>query len=95
MSKVIILDCKHCFLNLMTNAIHYSGEETTITIQLRQRSSIIEVEVIDQGIGILKQIFRIFSSAFIEWIKQDHDTRVEQDLDYLSCYQLLRRMEEV
>ena len=38
----------------MTNAIHYSGEETTITIQLRQRSSIIEVEVIDQGIGIPK-----------------------------------------
>lgn len=45
---------QHCFLNLMTNAIHYSGEETTITIKLRQRSSIIEVEVIDQGIGIPK-----------------------------------------
>ncbi len=43
---------QHCFLNLLTNAIHYSGEETTITIKIKQRASNIEVQVIDQGIGI-------------------------------------------
>ena len=43
---------QHCFLNLLTNAIHYSGEDTTITIRIRQRGSNIETQVIDQGIGI-------------------------------------------
>lgn len=43
---------QHCFLNLITNAIHYSGENTAITIKLRHHSSTVEIEVIDQGIGI-------------------------------------------
>lgn len=43
---------QHCFLNLLTNAIHYSGEQTTITVKIKQRTSNIEVQVIDQGIGI-------------------------------------------
>ena len=43
---------QHCFLNLLTNAIHYSGEDTTITIRIRQRGSNIETQVIDQGLGI-------------------------------------------
>ncbi len=43
---------QHCFLNLLTNAIHYSGEDTTITIKIKQCGSNIETQVIDQGIGI-------------------------------------------
>ena len=40
------------FLNLLTNAIHYSGDETTITICLMKEKRNIEIKVIDQGIGI-------------------------------------------
>lgn len=43
---------QHCFLNLLTNAIHYSGEETTITIKIKKRTSNVEIQIIDQGIGI-------------------------------------------
>ena len=55
---------QHCFLNLLTNAIHYSGEDTTITIKIKQNDLNVEVQVIDQGIGIpatdLPHIFERF-----------------------------------
>lgn len=53
-----------CFLNLLTNAIHYSGENTTITIQVKLVANAYQIKVIDEGVGIpstdLPHIFERF-----------------------------------
>ena len=53
-----------CFLNLLTNAIHYSPDETQIQIKVSEKSTFIEISVIDHGIGIppedLPHIFERF-----------------------------------
>ena len=55
---------QHCFLNLLTNAIHYSPDETQIQIKVSEKSTFIEISVIDHGIGIppedLPHIFERF-----------------------------------
>ena len=55
---------QHCFLNLLTNAIHYSPDETQIQIKVAEKSTFIEISVIDHGIGIppedLPHIFERF-----------------------------------
>lgn len=55
---------QHCFLNLLTNAIHYSPDETQIQIKVAEKSTFIEISVIDYGIGIppedLPHIFERF-----------------------------------
>ena len=55
---------QHCFLNLSTNAIHYSPDETQIQIKVSEKSTFIEISVIDHGIGIppedLPHIFERF-----------------------------------
>lgn len=43
---------QHCFLNLLTNAIHYSGEGTVITIKVKSYGDNYQIKVIDQGVGI-------------------------------------------
>ncbi len=42
---------QHCFLNLLTNAIHYSPDETQIQIKVSEKSTFIEISVIDHGIA--------------------------------------------
>ena len=44
-----------CFLNLITNAIHYSPEDTMIRVDLDVDGGYVVVKVIDQGIGIPKR----------------------------------------
>lgn len=55
---------QHCFLNPLTNAIHYSPDETQIQIKVAEKSTFIEISVIDHGIGIppedLPHIFERF-----------------------------------
>ncbi len=58
------IQLKHCFLNLLTNAIHYSSEHKTITVKLMVNEDNVTAQVIDEGIGIpavdLNHIFERF-----------------------------------
>ena len=45
---------EQCFLNLVTNAIHYSPDETEIWIEFERDGNEIVIKVIDTGIGIPK-----------------------------------------
>ncbi len=56
---------KNILINLITNAIKFSGEDTTIQINVLAEKDIIFFEVIDQGIGIPKDEFdHLFSSFY-------------------------------
>jgi len=46
---------QQCFLNLLTNAIHYSSNQTVITVKLKKEKKAITIQVIDQGIGIAEK----------------------------------------
>jgi two-component system sensor histidine kinase SenX3 len=51
--------------NLVENAIAYSGENTTVSLTLRQDEDRIEIDVTDQGIGIAPQdVDRIFERFY-------------------------------
>lgn len=58
------IQLQHCFLNLLTNAIHYSGEGTVIKIKVKSYADSYQIKVIDQGVGIptvdLPHIFERF-----------------------------------
>lgn len=58
------IQLRHCFLNLLTNAIHYSGEGTVMTLKVKEYGQHYQVKVIDQGVGIpaadLPHIFERF-----------------------------------
>ncbi|HAX72062.1 MAG TPA: two-component sensor histidine kinase [Firmicutes bacterium] len=45
---------KHCFGNLLANAIHYSSENTVIQINVSESEDCIIIDIIDEGIGIPK-----------------------------------------
>ena len=74
---MVILDPKllrHILINLLTNAIKFSGENTTITISVTTQKSEIFIRIIDQGIGIPvkdhKKLFtRFFRSSNVENIQ--------------------------
>jgi len=55
------------FLNLITNALKFSPEKGVITINLSEKDSFIELDVIDQGSGIdkevLKRLFKRFNHS--------------------------------
>ena len=51
--------------NLIDNAINYSGDSTTVTINTEVQGDIVEIQVIDQGIGIAESdIDRIFERFY-------------------------------
>jgi two-component system sensor histidine kinase SenX3 len=51
--------------NLVENAIAYSGEDTTVSITLRQDDNWVEIDVADQGIGIAPHdVDRIFERFY-------------------------------
>ncbi|MBG0566914.1 sensor histidine kinase [Actinoplanes aureus] len=51
--------------NLVENAIAYSGEDTKVSLTMRQRDEWIEIDVADQGIGIAPQdVDRIFERFY-------------------------------
>jgi len=49
------LRLEQCFLNLLTNAIHYSPEMTRIEIMMQKIKEIIEIKIKDYGTGIPKK----------------------------------------
>ncbi len=56
---------KNILINLITNAIKFSGDQTTITIKCRLNHEIAEISVSDEGIGISKEDQQhLFSSFF-------------------------------
>ena len=56
---------KHIIANLLSNALKYSGERSTVTLKLSAENGLLEVEVIDQGIGIpLEEQKNMFSKFF-------------------------------
>ena len=51
--------------NLVENAIAYSGEDTTVSLAMRQDDDWIEIDVTDQGIGIAPHdVDRIFERFY-------------------------------
>jgi two-component system sensor histidine kinase SenX3 len=51
--------------NLIENAINYSSEKTKVTISTRLVDDVVEVSVVDQGLGIAdKEIERIFERFY-------------------------------
>ncbi|WP_225901179.1 cell wall metabolism sensor histidine kinase WalK [[Leptolyngbya] sp. PCC 7376] len=56
---------KQVFINLIDNALKYSPEHTTVTVELRQLSKHVEVDISDQGDGIpLMDQARIFDRFY-------------------------------
>ena len=52
-------------LNILSNAIHYSGEKTTIKIYVKRLSQKVEIKIEDNGIGISEEDQkRIFTKFF-------------------------------
>lgn len=52
---LVTLDAKlirHILVNLISNAIKYSAENTTITVEITSRNHKVSIQVSDQGIGI-------------------------------------------
>ena len=58
---------KQIFYNLVSNAIKFSGQNTTLKIAIKNNSNSIQVDVSDQGIGVaekdLKNIFEKFQQV--------------------------------
>ena len=56
---------KQVFINLIDNAIKYSPENASVTVELRQLSNHVEVDITDQGDGIpLVDQARIFDRFY-------------------------------
>jgi two-component system sensor histidine kinase SenX3 len=61
--------------NLVENAIAYSPEETTVTIDTCRNGEVVEIAVIDQGIGIAaKDLDRIFERFYRADLARSRDT---------------------
>ncbi|MCY1523820.1 Virulence sensor protein BvgS [compost metagenome] len=58
---------KNCIINLVSNAIKYSGEDTLIQFNSKLRDKELIIEIIDNGIGIpeadLQHLFEPFFRA--------------------------------
>ena len=56
---------KQVFINLITNAVKYSGRGTTVSVRTREEAVSIQVSVADQGVGISKdEIANVFDKYF-------------------------------
>lgn len=44
--------------NLLTNALKYSGEDTPVGVRLARNDGVVELDVIDRGIGIARESVR-------------------------------------
>jgi PAS domain S-box-containing protein len=62
--------CKQILLNLITNSIKFSEKNKFINIKVRRQENMMEIKVIDQGMGInpekLETIFEPFTQADME-----------------------------
>ena len=85
---------QHCFLNLLTNAIHYSGEDERLRLESGNVVQISKLKSLIKESGFLLLTFHIFLKDSIEWIERDHVIQAERDLDYLSLHLLLRHTVE-
>ena len=64
--------------NLITNAITYSPENTTVSIRLKENETHGIIEIEDQGIGIENMKLHAFLKDFIGWIEREVVILVEQ-----------------
>ncbi|WP_298393684.1 sensor histidine kinase KdpD [Flavobacterium sp.] len=56
--KLVVLDVnliKNCIINLLTNALKYSGESSTITFITEIKNGLCTISVKDEGIGITEE----------------------------------------
>src|ERR1700746_3422939 len=58
-------------LNLVHNAIRYSGDGTAIWLRIKSREKTVLIEVADEGPGIALNTRRKSLSGFIAWIRRD------------------------
>jgi two-component system sensor histidine kinase SenX3 len=72
-------------LNLVMNAILYSPEHTTVTLQVRKEGRMISFAIIDHGVGIAKEDQERIFERFYRWTKQGPVPSEERDLDCPSC----------
>lgn len=70
--ETLLIDCQHwkqILSNLLSNAVKFSGEKTTVTIEIEfsSKTQMLKCRVIDQGIGISEEdqqkIFDSFTQA--------------------------------
>jgi len=63
-------------LNLLTNAVQFSGDEKDIQVRVHPEGALVAVEVTDRGIGIEpRNLDRIFDKFYSTWRRMDDRTQ--------------------
>ncbi len=60
-------------MNLLDNALKYSHQGSTVSIDVKTEKKNVILIISDEGIGIPEKICHIFLNGFTEWINQDRE----------------------
>ena len=66
-------------VNLLSNAINYSKEETTVTVTVTSSMNEVVITFEIKGLVLNNRSYQGCSSGFIEWTVQEAVIQVEQD----------------